>query len=324
MKVAIVRLTSLGDIIFCMAVLQVIKRALPESSITWFADAKFADILDHNPDLSSVVKLELKGLKRNFSWQRLAGEYRKVAQSGRFDLAIDLHGMLKSAVIARKVGRTSYGFHRSVAKEPLATLFYQRHLAPPLSLMPVYRYALLAAEALGIELREDDLVEKSPFLFYGAADREATDSYFDAGRKNLLLVPGTSLGAKNYPEEKLAELARSLGENVLLCHGNDLELQTAGRIAERSPNAVILPRLNLNQLKAAVSRCDLVIGGDTGPTHIAWANNVPSISLFGPTPPCTYATKINRIVLPPAGVGRSMQEIEQSEILRHAVQLLSN
>ena len=323
MRVAIVRLTSLGDIIFCMAALQVIKRALPESRITWVADAKFADILDHNPDLDAVVKLGLKGLKRDFSWQRLAGEYRKLEQAGSFDLAIDLHGMLKSAVIARKLARTSFGFHRSVAKEPLTCFFYRGSFAPSLSLMPVYRYALLAAQALGIEISEQELVEKRPFLFYSPEDREATDGYFDAGRKQLLLVPGTSLGAKNYPEEKLAELAGSLGEKVLLCHGNDLELQTALRIAERSANVSVLPRLNLNQLKAVVSRCDLVIGGDTGPTHIAWANNVPSISLFGPTAPCTYATQINRVVLPSAGIGRPMHEIELPVILEHARQLLA-
>jgi heptosyltransferase-1 len=322
-RLAIVRLTSLGDIIFCMAGLQIIKRALPECSITWFADAKFADILDHNPDLDAVVKLELKGLKRDFSWQRLAGEYRKVTQSGSFDLAIDLHGMLKSAVIARKVAAASCGFHRSVAKEPLTAFFYRRSFAPPLSLMPVYRYALLAAHSLGIELKEEQLMEKRPFLCYSPKDLEATEPYFQAGRKNLLLVPGTSLGAKNYPEEKLAGVAGRLGENVLLCHGNDQELQSAQRIAERCSNAVILPRLNLNQLKAAVSRCDLVIGGDTGPTHIAWANNVPCIALFGPTPPCTYPSGINRIVLPAGGVGRPMQEIEESVILGHAGQLLA-
>ena len=324
MKIAIVRLTSLGDIIFCMASLQVIKRALPESRITWFADAKFADILDHNPDLAAVVKLELKGLKRDFSWRKLSGEYQKLTQSGEFDLAIDLHGMLKSAVIARKVAAVSIGFHRSVAKEPLTALLYRRSFAPPLSLLPVHRFALLAACSLGIELNEEDLVQKRPFLFYCDEDRAATDSYFDARRKNLLLVPGTSLGAKNYPEEKLADLAISLGENVLLCHGNDRELQAATRIAKRTATAVILPRLNLNQLKAAVSRCDLVIGGDTGPTHIAWANNVPSIALFGPTPPCTYATDTNRIVIPAGGVGRPMAEIEQSAILTHARQLLAS
>ena len=323
MKIALVRLSSLGDIIFCMAVLQVIKRALPESSITFFADSKFADILDGNPDLDRIVKLDLKGVKKGFSLRRLAGEYQKLAQAERFDLAIDLHGMLKSAIIARKLGRASFGFHRSVVKERWATFCYDRSAAPPLHLLPVYRFASLAAQALGIELREADLIDKRPFLFYAPEDLLASDPYFPAGRKNVLLVPGSSLGSKNYPVEKLVELCGGLGENLLLCHGSEQELETAKRIAAATAHATVLPRLNLNQLKAAVSRSSLVIGGDTGPTHIAWANNVPAISLFGPTPPCTYATEVNRIVLPQGGVGRPIGEIAVAEILRQAGELLA-
>ena len=323
MKVALVRLSSLGDIIFCMASLQIIKRALPGCSLTFVADSKFADILDHNPDLDRVVKLDLKGVKKNFSWQRLSAEYRKVARAEGLDLAIDLHGMLKSAVIARKLGHVSFGFHRSVVKERWATLCYHQSAAPPLHLMPVYRYALLATQALGIELKEADLVEKRPFLFFAPEDRQASDPYFPAGRSNVLLVPGSSLGAKNYPLEKLVALCKGLRENLLLCHGSEEELQTARRLAGALPHVTVLPRLNLNQLKAAVSRADLVIGGDTGPTHIAWANNVPAISLFGPTPPCTYASALHRIVLPAAGAGHPIGEIAVADILRHARELLA-
>jgi heptosyltransferase I len=319
-KIALVRLSSLGDIIFCMAALQVIKRALPDSSITFFADSKFADILDHNPDLHRVVKLDLKGIRKGFTWKRFSAEYRKLADPERFDMAIDLHGMLKSAIVARKVGVASFGFHRSVVKERWATFCYDRTAAP---LLPVHRYALLAAQALGITLREEDLVDKRPFLFYSPADRQASDPYFPASTRNVLLIPGSSLETKNYPVEKLVTLCDGLRENILLCHGNEQELQIAQRVAAATPHAIILPRLNLNQLKAAISRADLVIGGDTGPTHIAWANNVPSVSLFGPTPPCIHPSALNRIVLPAAGVGRPVHEIAVSDILRHAGELLA-
>jgi heptosyltransferase I len=123
--------------------------------------------------------------------------------------------------------------------------------------------------------------------------------------------------------EKLVQLCDGLRENILLCHGSEQELETAQRIAAAAPHATVLPRLNLNQLKAAVSRSSLVIGGDTGPTHIAWANNVPAISLFGPTPPCTYATHVNRIVLPAGGVGRPIGEIAVADILGQAGELLA-
>ena len=284
MKIAIVRLSSLGDIIFCMAALQVIRRHLPDCSITWFADSKFADILDHQRDLARVVKIDLKGLKKSFSWKKLGEEYRQVAQSGPFDLAIDLHGMLKSALVARRVGTRTAGFARDCVKEPLATLCYDATVSLPLEMNTVLRYATLAAGSLGISLDEGELRHKQPFLFYAEEDREATRPYFRSDKKNVILVVGSTWESRNYPKEKLVTVANALQENILICHGSPAEYQAASFIAERCAFATILPKLNLNQLKAAISAADLVIGGDTGPTHIAWANNVPCVVLFGPTP----------------------------------------
>jgi heptosyltransferase-1 len=322
-KIAIVRLTSLGDIIFCMAALQLIKRRLPESSITWFADRKFADILDYNPDLAGIVKIDLKGLKKDFSTRKLWDEYRRISLAGKFDLVIDLHGMVKSAFVARMIGRKTVGFHRSMIKEPLAALFYQRTLVAPGDAMPAYRYAQLAMAALGFSCEEEELKTKQPFLFYRDEDGAMTRDLFRPGVKNVIFVPGTSAAEKNYPWEKYVAIAEGLRQNVLVCHGSDQEYAVACAIAESSSSVSLLPRLNLNQLKAAISRADLVIGGDTGPTHIAWANNVPSITLFGPTPPCTYVTKVNRIITAPVAQGvLSIRNIEVNTILTLAEELL--
>jgi lipopolysaccharide heptosyltransferase I len=322
-NIAIVRLTSLGDIIFCMAALQLIKRRLPDCSITWFADRKFADILDHNPDLDGIVKIDLKGLKRDFSLRKLRSEYRQLSVAGRFDLVIDLHGMIKSALIARMICGETAGFHRGVIKEPLAALFYKRTFPVSDAAVPVYRYAQLALKALGFSCAEDELIDKRPYLFYRDEDLIPGKDFFKSGRKNIILVPGTSAAEKNYPWERYVAIADGLRQNALICHGSDSEYETACAIAARSPYVSVLPRLNLNQLKAVISRADLVVGGDTGPTHIAWANNVPSIALFGPTPPCTFATAVNKIVTAPVAHGApSILDIEVNTILTLAGELL--
>jgi heptosyltransferase I len=284
MRIGIVRLSSLGDIIFCMAALQVIKHHLPDCSITWFADSKFADILDHHPDLDAVVKVNLKGMKKSFSFGKLRDEYRQVAESGPFDLVIDLHGMIKSALVARRAGSRTAGFALGSVKEPLATLCYGKKIALPLEMNTVLRYTTLAARALGISFDERELREKDPFLFYTEKDRVITRDFFRADRKNIILVVGSTWESRNYPKEKLVTIAQSLGENILISHGSNAEYQSACFIAQECDNVTLLPKLNLNQLKAAISCADLVIGGDTGPTHIAWANNVPCVVLFGPTP----------------------------------------
>ena len=65
-------------------------------------------------------------------------------------------------------------------------------------------------------------------------------------------------------------------------------------IAERASNATVAPRLSLAELRASIEHCDLTIGNDTGPTHLAWAMNRPSITLFGPTNTrMIYETPIN-------------------------------
>ncbi|GFO54213.1 lipopolysaccharide heptosyltransferase I [Geomonas sp. Red276] len=332
MRIAIVRLSSLGDIIFCMACLQVIRRHLPGSSITWFADSKFADILDHQKDLDRVVKVELKGLKRSFSWEKLKGEYRQIADSGPFDMVIDLHGMLKSALIARRIGKKTAGFARDVAKEPLATFCYDRTFSLPLEMNTVLRYTKLAASALDIIFDERELTEKEPFLFYGEEDLDASRKFFVKEKKNVILVVGSTWESRNYPKEKFAVVAERLGENVLVCHGSKTEYETACWLAERSPNVSILPKLTINQLKAAISQADLVIGGDTGPTHIAWANNVPCVVLFGPTPAHRIYPGAKCRIMKSSSVVReesldkndfSIRELREEDVLSHARELLA-
>jgi heptosyltransferase-1 len=199
-------------------------------------------------------------------------------------------------VISTILGGKRYGFSRTIRKESLAGLFYNSTIPVPLELPATCRYATLAARSLGLDFHPQDITPPQPYLFWHADDRTATDGYFSQDRRNIIFVAGTSAGYKNYPAERFARLADLLGENILVCHGNEEELATAQQIAERSPHVRVLPSLTLNQLKAAIGRADLAIGGDTGPTHIAWACGVPSITLFGATPVCICPTERNRVI----------------------------
>ncbi|TWJ19294.1 lipopolysaccharide heptosyltransferase I [Geobacter argillaceus] len=330
MKIAIIRLSSLGDIVFGMASLQLIRRAFPDCSITWIADSRFADILDGNPDLERIVKLDLKKLKGRFSLGGLQAQLAKLEGLGPFDMIIDLHGMLKSALIARRLGGVRTGFHRSVVKEPLATLFYSRTVTVPFSEPAVHRYAALIVQSLGFTMDPTELVGKHPFLGHRPGDEEATKGLFRTDRKNIIMVPETSIAYKNYPKEKLIAVADRLKQNILVCHGSPAELESANYLAEHSPYVTILPRLDLNQLKAAISRADLVIGGDTGPTHMAWASNVPSLALFGATAPPYAPTDRHRVLTSGSRVNTakpdrndfSVSTIAVEEVVRQAEELL--
>jgi heptosyltransferase-1 len=296
MRIALVRLSSLGDIILCMASLQLIRRQMPDCQITWIADRRFAAVLEHQQDIHKLIALDLKGLKKKPSWSALRSEYIQLSECGPFDMVIDLHGMIKSAIVASIAGGTRCGFTGSALKEPLAGLLYQRSFDVSLELPAVSRYSSLVARSLESPLLPEDEISIKPFLGWGAADRAATDEYFDSCQRTTLIVPETSAPNKNYPPEKYAQLAVMLGGPVLVCHGNDSELATAKAIAEQAGNVRVLPRLTINQLKAAIGRSDLVVGGDSGPTHMAWASGIPSVTLFGATPVCINPTDINLVL----------------------------
>jgi heptosyltransferase-1 len=99
-----------------------------------------------------------------------------------------------------------------------------------------------------------------------------------------------------YPIEKWVKLANRLNQNILIPYGNLEEEKNAFHIAENS-DATPLPKTDLNGLKATISNADLIIGNDTGPTYIGWANNIPTILLYGTTPISRiYQNKTTKIV----------------------------
>ncbi|MDD2540541.1 MAG: lipopolysaccharide heptosyltransferase I [Desulfuromonadaceae bacterium] len=329
MKIAIIRLTSLGDVIHAMASLQIIRRTLPDCSITWVADKRFADILDYHPDIQEIVKIDLRGLKkRRPLLKAIAAEYQRLAALGPFDVVIDLQGMIKSAAIAAILGGDKYG--PSNPKEALAGLFYNHAIQQPQGYPAVCRAVTLVARSLKLDFQPSELTTPKPYLFWGSEDDIITNEYFSREQRNIIIVPGSSTAYKNYPPDKFAQLANLLRENILICHGNQQELAIATQIAEQSPHVRILPRLTLNQLKAAIGRTDLVIGADTGPMHMAWASGTPSITLFGSTPVCITPTEHNLIIKSKTSINTprphakdtSVRDISVEEIMTLANRLL--
>ena len=89
-----------------------------------------------------------------------------------------------------------------------------------------------------------------------------------------------------------------LDANYLVIWGNEKEKIMADKLKKQSPGVNVCGKLSIDQLISLISHIDLVIGPDTGPTHMAWALNIASITLFGPTPGYRncYTTEINRFI----------------------------
>jgi heptosyltransferase-1 len=141
------------------------------------------------------------------------------------------------------------------------------------------------------------------------------------------------LGQAEIIPEKFAEVANILKQNALIIYGTENERLIAQKIAEKSPYVQIIPKLDLNALKMLISKVDLVIGNDTGPTHMASGLNKPSITLFGCTPVNrVYQTDINRVlksssVVNPRKLNKqddSVKTIDVNQIVNLSINLLND
>jgi heptosyltransferase-1 len=138
---------------------------------------------------------------------------------------------------------------------------------------------------------------KQSFLFFNS---QISSDLLSNTKVNIALIPGASFKSKIYPVDQYARIANELKSkaNFIVLWGNKSERNMAEQIQKIASEVHIMDKLTLDGLKSFIAQTDLVIGGDTGPTHMAWALNIPSITLFGSTPGYrnTYITDINRVI----------------------------
>jgi len=324
-RIAIVRLSALGDIVNTAVVLQFIKKEYPNVVIEWITEEAFAPLLQGHPLLNVVHTINLKKLKKEKNFPLLKETLSKLSSLGEFDLILDVQGLLKSAIVARLIGKKTHGYDKSSAREPLAALLYNTTSNIAYNESIVRRNAFLVADGLSFEISDKMLLEKSAIFPF-----EKIVSFTDE-KKNIAVVIGASWESKKYPKELVAKLCNELQENALIVWGSEKEKDEAMWICENSDYATLAPKMSLTQLVSYISNCDLVIGNDTGPTHMAWAQNIPSITLFGPTNErMIYKTQKNVGIKSPSHVDIlkinkndfSIKEIPTESIVTQAKELL--
>ena len=299
MKIAIVKLSALGDIVHAMIALQFIRQAYPEAVIDWVVEQGFASVLENNPDIHSILPVNLKALKSDKS--RLFSEIARIRAYAKtpYDFVIDAQGLIKSALVSRRLSASCTGFDRHSIRESLAAYFYKQHVTCPYDANTIDRNVMVLTQPLGLQISREQIIAKKPFLFYQTPE-QSLDEWFKPDQPNVLYVIGSTWPSRNYPKQQFVEVIEGLDANHLLVWGSAQERQDAEWIAANS-KAKVLPKLSLNDLKAAIARSDLLIGNDTGPTHMAWGLNRPSITLFGPTPVSrVYQTPINQVLKSPS------------------------
>jgi heptosyltransferase I len=327
MRIAIVKLSALGDIVHAMVVLQFIKSFNQEILIDWVVDEAYKDLLDLYPDINLVHITKLRRSKKKKSLPLLFTELTKVRKLGPYDIVIDMQGLIKSAIISKLIpAKKTIGFDKSSIRERLASFFYSDKFNYEYSKNVIERNTAIVGFALGLSISKKQIQHKSSFLFPKSKKLNIKLSTF---KKNILLIPGASHISKCYPSSKFAELTTLIDANFFVIWGSKKEKMMANEINKLSNKVNVCDQLQLDHLLLLISKIDLVIGPDTGPTHIAWAMNIPSITLFGATPGYrnTYKTMINRVIesdskVDPNNIDKSDMSIKNIDV--HEISKVAN
>ncbi len=330
MKIAIVKLSALGDIVHAMVALQFIKQKYPDCQIDWIVEEGFKGILENNPDISQIHTVNIKKAKRNKSLKLLFQEFKKLKKLPKYDVVIDVQGLIKSAIIARIIpSNKTFGFDKNSLRESFAAKFYSDTCKIDYSENIIKRNVFVISRALGFDIPHTKILNKKSFLYSNSNNSEGL---VNDAKPNIAFIPGASFKSKIYPVEKYIKLANELDANIVVLWGNAEEKLMADQIQSTSKNVSVSSRLTLNELKSVIAKMDLVIGGDTGPTHMAWALNIPSITLFGSTPGYrnTFVTNMNQILesnskVDPTKINKndfSISDIEVNKVALKARELL--
>ena len=322
LRIAIVRLSALGDIVNTAVVLQIIHHNFPNALIDWFVEEAFAPILSGHPLLNEVIPIPLKKIKKQKSLSLLRTTISSLRSHEPYDHIIDAQGLLKSAIVTAFLRGPVHGFDRNSAREGVAAWFYKTTSAIPYDLNVIKRNVMVITQALNIPYSDSLIEQKAPAFSVNSSHNI---------EKKIALVIGASWPSKCYPKEHFATLCSLLNYPFHLIWGSESEYQDALWIAQHCTNAIVADKMSLPQLVHFIASCDLTIGNDTGPTHIAWVMNRASITLFGPTNErMIYPTAINVAIKSPSVVDIyhinrndfSIHEISPEDIAKKALELL--
>ncbi|HEV8582616.1 MAG TPA: glycosyltransferase family 9 protein [Thermoanaerobaculia bacterium] len=286
MRILIVRTSALGDVVHALPVLTALRRHLPAARIGWVVEDAMAPVLAGHPDLDELLVVRLR------RWRRLSvqglGELRGFLSSlDRFapEVVLDLMGNHKAgAISALTLADRRIGFARRSRREPSSAVWISQPVVPR-GTHAVDRMLSLLDE-LGLPPEPADFGGEKLLQEEAPAARAALAAHPEPF---VLLHPGAGWANKRYPADWWGKAARLLQDRtglptwVAAAPGEEAlaaEVEAAGEGAVRAVGAPDLPTL-----ASLIRRARLMLGGDTGPVHLAHALGTPVLMLMGPTDP---------------------------------------
>ncbi len=280
MRVLVVKLTSMGDVLHMMPALSDLKAQYPTLTVDWMVEDSFAQIPAWHPAVDKVIPVATRRWRKfkraNF------GEFLRFwrdLRAQRYDAIVDAQGLIKSAVFSRFArlasGGKRIGYSGDSIKESPAAKLYQVRVPVNRDQHAITRLRQLLAGGFGYAA--PDSAPNYALKPHKTSSAEAP---------TVFLLHGTTWATKHLPQQKWRELAELIiddGFKVVLCWGNEVEKQRAEWIVDGLPNANVLEKSSLNELKQRLAAASGAIAVDTGLGHLAAGLGLPCVSIYGST-----------------------------------------
>ena len=296
-RILIVRLSAMGDVIHTLPAAQALRDAFPNAMIGWLIEERWAELLcapgtprrgprsPQRPLADWVHAIDLRAWRKSlFSIPTLQNIVRvwNDVRSANYDIAVDLQGAIRSAVLARwSGGRVVYG--AAEPRESPASLWYTGRVITR-GAHVIEQNLSVASAIVGTRLK----VPSVEFPHNPEAERRMDQRLRETGIGEFaILNPGAGWGSKRWPAERYGQISRALaarGVRSILNYGpGEGELVREAEAA--GEGAAVAMKCSITELIALTRRARLFVGGDTGPMHLAAALHVPVVAIFGPTDP---------------------------------------
>ena len=284
-NILVVKLSAIGDVIHALPVSYAIKERFPEAHLTWVVEKPAYPILEGNPYIDDIILFEKAKFRSVSGFLHEIGPFRRRLRARSYDASLDLQGLFKSAAIVwnagarQRVGTANMREGAHLVSRPIRGAHAEGHI--------VERY-LDVARALGCTVDEVRFPVAVSERDRAAAETLLLREGVQEQRTFVAFAIGANWPNKRWPAAHFAALADRLYRAhyvPVLVGGGRLDETLAQDImaASEIPPVNLVGRTNLKQLAHIFTRAALVLGGDTGPVHLAAGLGTPTVMLMGPT-----------------------------------------
>lgn len=272
--ILLIKTSSMGDVIHNLPVAGDIREHYPNATLDWVVEEAFSSIPAMHPAVRQVIPVAIRRWRKSpFDPVTRAefSEFRRRLTSEQYDIVIDTQGLFKSAIIAKLARGTRCGYDRRSIREPVASLFYDQVKSVDRRLHAVTRNRLLASACMGYSI-------DAPLNYGIGMETEAGPPY-------AVLLHATSRADKLWSESDWIELGNRLGMPAVLPWGSAEEHARSLRLASDIPGATVPAKLALQDVAKIIAGANIVVGVDTGLSHLAAALGVPVVGIYCSTDP---------------------------------------